>query len=260
MEFKRIVNIYFSATGNTKKILHSMGANYDLPMVDVDITSYSEHDKEYTFYKDDLVLVGMPVYGGRIPAPAQVRLAHMHGNHTMVVLMADYGNRAYEDALLEMKNIVERNGFYVGAAAAFVAEHSIMHSVAANRPDAQDEIQIKTFMQEVKNKFAKLEKVEAVEPLTLPGTNPYRSFDGVPLKPKANNDCTACGLCASLCPMHAIPVEDPKTTNHDVCISCMRCIHECPQHARKLNKIMLAASESVFARKNRERKEPEFFL
>ena len=260
MEFKRIVNIYFSATGNTKKILHSMGEVYDLPMVDVDITSYKEHDKEYTFYRDDLVLVGMPVYGGRIPAPAQVRLAHMHGNHTMVVLMADYGNRAYEDALLEMENIVKANGFFVGAAAAFVAEHSIMHSVAKNRPDVEDEKKIKSFMQDVKEKFSALTKVEELLPLHLPGMYPYRSFDGVPLKPKASDACNACGLCASLCPMHAIPVEDPKSTDHNVCISCMRCIAVCPQHARKLNKVMLSPAEKVFALKNRDRQEPEFFL
>lgn len=90
------------------------------------------------FGPDDLVLFGVPVYGGRIPSPAVQTLRRMQGSRTPAVLVAAYGNREYDDALLELADIAAANGFIPFAAAALIAEHSIMHSVAAGRPDAQD--------------------------------------------------------------------------------------------------------------------------
>lgn len=85
------------------------------------------------FGPDDLVLFGVPVYGGRIPSPAVQTLRRMQGSRTPAVLVAAYGNREYDDALLELADIAAANGFIPFAAAALIAEHSIMHSVAAGR-------------------------------------------------------------------------------------------------------------------------------
>ena len=57
------------------------------------------------FGPDDLVLFGVPVYGGRIPSPAVQTLRRMQGSRTPAVLVAAYGNREYDDALLELADI-----------------------------------------------------------------------------------------------------------------------------------------------------------
>ena len=209
------------------------------------------------FGPDDLVLFGVPVYGGRIPSPAVQTLRRMQGSRTPAVLVAAYGNREYDDALLELADIAAANGFIPFAAAALIAEHSIMHSVAAGRPDAQDAKKIEAFGTQL---WKKLSTSEALSPVSVKGTRPYKEFGGVPMKPKAGRSCTGCGICAALCPAHAIPANVPSCTDKDACISCMRCIKVCPVHARRLNPLMLRTAESAFYQKYNARREPEFIL
>ena len=83
-----------------------------------------------------------------------------------------YGNREYDDALLETKNALRANGFQVIAAAAFIAEHSIVRTIAAGRPDAEDEALCRQFAAEVEKKLSSSATV------TVPGNDPY-----VELKP-----------------------------------------------------------------------------
>lgn len=48
------------------------------------------------------------------------------------------GNRNYDDALIELRNILEQDGFRTVAGGAFVSEHSFSKTLAAGRPDAKD--------------------------------------------------------------------------------------------------------------------------
>ena len=47
----------------------------------------------------------MPVYAGRVPALAVERLKGIKTSGVKCVIVAVYGNRAYEDALVEMQDI-----------------------------------------------------------------------------------------------------------------------------------------------------------
>ena len=47
----------------------------------------------------------MPVYAGRVPALAVERLKGMKTSGVKCVIVAVYGNRAYEDALVEMQDV-----------------------------------------------------------------------------------------------------------------------------------------------------------
>ena len=161
------------------------------------------------------------------------------------------------DALRQFFVRAAANGFIPFAAAALIAEHSIMHSVAAGRPDAQDAKKIEAFGTQL---WKKLSTSEALSPVSVKGTRPYKEFGGVPMKPKAGRSCTGCGICAALCPAHAIPANVPSCTDKDACISCMRCIKVCPVHARRLNPLMLRTAESAFYQKHNARREPEFIL
>ena len=73
-----------------------------------------------------------------VPALFLKYLDLFSGNGTPAALVATYGCREYEDALLELKTEVKKRGFKVIGAAAFPAEHSIVNSIGARRPNKAD--------------------------------------------------------------------------------------------------------------------------
>lgn len=257
MDIKSVTSIFFSPTGSTHRLVSLLTGAFPPETCEVDITPYTQRQLHMEFGPNDLVVFGIPVYGGRIPAPAAETLSRMHGCQTPAVLVAAYGNREFDDALLELADIAAGNGFIPFAAAALIAEHSIMHSVATGRPDAQDAAKITAFGAQV---WAKLSAASELSPVSVKGGRPYKAFGGVPMKPKAGRNCTGCGICAALCPAHAIPVSAPGRTDKNACISRMRCIKVCPSHARRLNPVILRTAESAFYQKFNARREPEFIL
>ncbi|MEG1774440.1 MAG: 4Fe-4S binding protein, partial [Oscillospiraceae bacterium] len=192
-----------------------------------------------SFEAEDLCILGVPSFGGRVPAAALARLVQMKAKNTPTILVAAYGNRDYDDTLAELKEALSPNGFRVIAAIAAVTEHSIMRQFGAGRPNAEDENVLRGFAKTIRQA---LEQAAALPEITLCGNTPYRDYAGLPLRPKASAACTKCGLCAALCPVHAIPPDQPSATQKDRCITCMRCVAVCPQHARALNPVMLFAA------------------
>ena len=124
--------------------------------------------------------------------------------------MAVYGNRAFEDTLAELADLLCAAGFRCTAGVAAVAQHSIFPQFAAKRPDAADAAQLAAFARQVR---AALDGGAVPRPV-LPGNRPYRPLGVMDLKPRAGAGCTACGLCASRCPVGAIPLQAPRKPMH----------------------------------------------
>ncbi len=259
MEIKKATGVVFSATDSTKHVADTVLSKLGFETKLADITRLADKAPGQ-FAEDELVLFAVPSFGGRVPAPALAKIAQCKGDGTPAVLLAVYGNRAFDDTLAELQDTVEKGGFQVVAAGAFVAEHSIFHEVAANRPDERDEVFIDSFAQDVRRRLDSVGSVEECGTPEIPGNRPYCKFDGVPFKPAAGDDCVQCGICAGECPVGAIPDDAPNTTKNDVCISCMRCIKRCPNHARSIDGIKFKAAAKVFGQKCKERQEPQFFL
>ena len=60
--------LYFSPTGTTEKILESVSGAMDYPVKNTyDLTRSENREKHITFSDEDIVIVGVPVYAGRIP-------------------------------------------------------------------------------------------------------------------------------------------------------------------------------------------------
>lgn len=246
-----VKGILFSPTGGTKRVLDIL--LQELTGEQVCDLSHTVSEN-ISFHETDTVIIAVPSFGGRVPAIALERLKTLAGNGAKAILVVTYGNRAYDDTLLELQECVEHLNFHVVGAIAAVTEHSIMRQYGTGRPDAQDEEALRLFAKKIKENTWKDTK------LHLPGNHPYREYTGVPLKPKANHACTACGLCARECPVSAIPLDHPDQTNIDACISCMRCIAICPNNARSLNKLMVAAAAMKLKSACKDRKENALFL
>ena len=260
MNIKKISSVFFSPTKSTNKVLSAITDRLPINAERVDITCYSERERALSFPSDELALFGVPVYGGRVPVSAVERFGRMRGEGTPSVLVVTYGNREYDDALLELKELTEKNGFITVAAAAFIAEHSIMRSVANGRPDSEDKRKIQAFADEVWAKTARIKSASELGELKVPGKTPYIEFGGVPMKPEADSACVKCGACVPQCPVNAIPADSPESTDKSRCITCLRCVMVCPACARSLNKAVMAEREKVFAQMNSARKEPEVFI
>lgn len=253
---KEVHLIYFSPALSTRKIIRSIGKAINYSVKEYDITQGLPQLP--TFKDDDLVVFGVPVYSGRVPALATQYLQKIKGSSTPAVLVCVYGNREYEDALLELKNITRQNGFRPIAAGAFIARHSIFPKVAINRPDRQDDERIADFAQRC---IAAYQHKDPAKELEIKGNYPYREISKIPLVPKGDSKCDNCNTCVKMCPVNAIPENNPKKTNKDLCISCARCIAVCPQHSRKFRGLIYSiASRKFESTYTTTRKEPEFFF
>ena len=224
----------FSPTGGTAAVMAQLSKAF---VVDSRIDLSRDEDWQgVRFTARDVCLIGMPSYGGRAPAIALERLRQFEGGGARAVLVCVYGNRDFEDTLLEMVDTVRACGFRPVAAVAAVAEHSLLPQYATGRPNGRDVNELRQIGQDIRQDLLDYPEKHKVG---VPGNRPYRSYDGVPLKPKAKRKrCTECGLCASKCPVSAIPLDNPSKTYTDRCISCMRCVQICPAHARRVNPIV----------------------
>ena len=198
----------------------------------------------------------MPVFAGRIPAICAQQLKNLKGQGTPAIVAVVFGNRAYEDALLELTDLLRENGFLPIGGCAMVARHSIFPAVAKGRPDEQDTQRLQAFTETCKGL---VEKGEWKETLNVPGNHPYREAGGLPLRPSGDKKCIDCGICVGVCPVQAIPADNPRITEKDKCIVCTACIYHCPQNARGFHGLPYIAAEMAFKKKCAEPQAAEFF-
>lgn len=252
----KLYDIVFSPTGGTKKVADYLTGALEGDVTTVDLTDSKQDFDDISLTKKDVAVISVPSYGGRVPAVAAERLGVVHGNGARAILVCVYGNRAYEDTLVELEDAAKRVGFQVIAAVSAIAEHSIARQFASGRPDAQDAAQLSDFAKQIQHKLSEADSSVPV----IPGNRPYKKSGGVGMVPKATKECTNCGICAEKCPVQAIDRENPKKVDEKACISCMRCVAVCPQGARKLNPIMLSAASLMLKKVCSERKKCELFL
>lgn len=259
MKTENINLVYFSATNTTQKIMKHIATRMEGDIKEYNITE-SAPETDIVMNSSDLLIIGMPVYAGRIPAITLSALNKFKGELTPAIIVCVYGNRDYDDALLELKDVVEANGFKVISAGAFIAQHSIFPQVGTNRPDEKDLETIAGFAQKSKQIIESAADLTLLPEITPKGNRPYKVPGKLPLQPSGNRKCTACGSCVKHCPVQAIAADTPRKTDKNKCIACGRCIVVCPADARHFGGLLYKAAGRKFVKTYSERKEPEVYF
>ena len=251
----KIHQIIFSPTGGTRRVSETLCRGIDKESVVTDLCVKAVDIRPAHIHEDDLAVIALPVFAGRVPALAVERLRMVNPHGAKCVVVAVYGNRAYDDALLEMQDVATEMGFRVIAAVGAVAEHSIIRKYGKGRPDADDEQTLRRFAADI---MKKAEGTDCAMP-ELPGNRPYKKGGKVP-HPKGRRGCNRCGICARQCPADAIPLSDPKTVDTAKCISCMKCVSVCPTGVRSIGAVMNFLATQGLKKVCATRKENELYI
>ena len=273
MNVSQVYAVYFSATGNTRKVTttlaNALAVSFDVPLEVRDFTLPAAREEAYEFAAGDLVVFGMPTYAGKLPNKLlDFVKSGFHGNGALAVPVVTFGNRSFDNSLAELCACLEGDGFHTIGAGAFACRHAFTDALADGRPDWDDKRQMGEFAARIADKVKDLTDIPA--PVAVPGdaAAPYyvpKGTDGQPvkfLKAKPQTDlgkCTDCGACARLCPMGAI---DPKNTAlvPGTCIKCQACVRKCTKHAKYFDDPAFLSHVAMLEANFTEPKENQLFL
>ncbi len=257
--------VYFSPTGTTKTIIEGIarGINQS-PVETIDITKSAVRKQQLQTSENELLVIGVPVYVGRVPAIAIDWLYTIKARSTPTVCIVVYGNREYGDALLELKDTVVKHGCVPIACAAFIGEHSFSSSetpIALARPDVSDLNHADLFVKRINEKLLSIASIDHISDIAVPGNYPYQEFKPWVLDFIAiDNKCSQCGVCAQVCPVDAIDLENSVLIDKEKCILCCACIKGCPEKALTVKTGPVKNVAMQLSQMCQRRREPEFFI
>ena len=268
---KTLNTMYFSPTGTTKTIIdeisnHILEKQFIKKGIMVDFTLPNSREEVQIFGKDDILLIGLPVYAGRAPNVLLDYLNSIKGENTLAIPVVLYGNRDYDDALIELSDILGKNGFKIIGAASFIGEHSFSKTLAKDRPDRGDlEISLgfaDKIYEKIRGKNDTEVKVKGninYKTYYIPKDEKGRSVDIRKVTPKTDENCIDCKICAEVCPMGSIDYEDVAKLN-GICIKCGACIKKCPTSSKYFDDPDYLRHKKELEDGLKLRKEPEIFI
>ena len=275
MNVQTVWAAYFSATDTTKTVVtqvaRALAQRCTAPLKTFDFTPPQVRRTPKSFGPGDLVVFGTPVYAGRVPNLLIKYVASIQGPGALAVPIVCYGNRNYDDALMELCRTLEAGGFHTLSAGAFACQHAFSQTQAAGRPDISDRTIAGGFAYQTAEKLFALSALEELGPAAVRGNDPVgpyytpRDRHGNPINilkvtPKTSDACSECGLCAEECPLGSIDPEDPKVMAGP-CMKCNRCVRLCPEGAKYFDDPNYLYHKTELEEQfSFPRKEPELFL
>lgn len=274
MNISCVKAVYYSATGTTEKVVtgiaEKIAAALGVPMEVYDYSLPQNRAEGKTYTADQLVVFGTPVYAGRVPNKMlPVVQNNFKGEGALAVPVVTFGNRSFDNGLIELRNELENNGFHTIAGAGVACEHVFSKKLAAGRPDTEDWKKLTAFAEAVAEKVRALTEIPS--PIAVRGDDPVGPYytplgtDGKPAvflkaKPKTKEElCDKCGICARVCPMGSVNPENPLEIT-GICIKCQACIKKCPTQAKYFDDAAFLSHVSMLEQNYTRRAEAEVFV
>ncbi|MFR3272422.1 MAG: DUF362 domain-containing protein [Slackia sp.] len=258
METKKMYSVVFSATGSTKTIVRRFCRAFGVDAEEFDVT----REKARSIKRSMRAILWFSAFRRTEAAflsRALDKIAACEGNGACAVLVVSYGNRDIDDTLLELADAVEKAGFRVVSAAAFVAQHSIFERVASGRPDAADFADIDAFAKE-RTRSSHRPPHTTIARRAGAGLSALSRIRRRAVHPRDCGGVHRVRRCALECPVGAISLENPKSIDAARCISCMRCVAVCPLKGRSLRGLKFKMAAGVFTVKHSRRQGSRMYL
>lgn len=266
MKLESLKLVCFSPTGTTKAIIQGIARGINQNTVElIDITKPNARKQQLQTSENELLVVAVPVYMGRVPALLIEWLHAIKARNTPTVCIVVYGNRVYDDALLELKDILIKCGCIPIACGAYIGEHSFSSSktpIAVARPDTSDLNHAELFGRKINEKLLSISSIDHISDIKVPGEYPYRGdtklwiVDFIAI----SNKCSQCGVCAKECPVGAIDLQNSSLLDTEKCILCCACIKCCPKNVRMMKTGIVKDASIRLIEMCKGRKEPVFFF
>ena len=269
---KKIHSCYFSATGTTKKTVGTLSkliaSKLHLPIFNYDFTTKEARQNIPNFEQNDLIIMGTPVIAGRVPNLLLPFLQSLKAEGCYGIPIVLYGNRNYDDALIELTILMQNAEIKVIGAGAFIGEHSFSTILGAGRPDNKDLNILEKFANQIINKIHEnslnlIEEIPGDKTLSVyykPRDRHGNHIDIRKVKPKTNENCTKCMLCANICPLLSISFEDVSQVT-GICMKCCACIKRCPENAKYFDDPGYLYHKTELEEQYANiRREPEYFI
>lgn len=234
MKISKIRAIYFSGTGNTGRCVaalsEQLGKLLEVPYEMVSIAPQAARIKKFEFAEDELAIVAVPTYDGRVPKFLLPFFeTQIQGNKTATIGLCTYGNQDFGNTLIELRELLSSKDMTTISAGAIVSQHVLAPEVGTRRPNPMDMQRIYNLAKFTADKVKNLDSLPT-EPLKVPGTlplGPYvspRDRFGYPVnigksRPKtdpAHKETAA--VCAKVCPVGAIAPDGIQIPG-----PCMHC-------------------------------------
>ena len=274
MKISCVKAVFYSAAGSTEKVVtgvaEKIAAALGVPMEVYDFTLPENRTEAKTYGADQLVVFGTPVYAGRVPNKMlPIVQNNFKGEGALAVPVVTFGNRSYDNGLIELRNELENNGFHTIAGAAVVCEHVFSNKLASGRPNEEDWEKLSAFATAAAEKVRAMTEIPA--PIAVRGEDPVGPYytplgtDGKPAvflkaKPKTNEElCDKCGTCAKVCPVGSISMENLSEVN-GICIKCQACIKKCPKGAMYFDDEAFLSHVAMLEQNYTRRAEMEVFI
>lgn len=242
--------LFISPTKNTKKVTRAIATGIASVLSEddffsIDLTPKDARRTVYDFGPEDIVIIGVPTYAGRIPNKLMPYIKDsIYGDNTKAISVVTYGNRAYDNSLKELYYLMNDGGFLVTAACSAPCEHAFTDKLATNRPTQNDIDELKNFGKKIGKKIADNQS-SILTDADIPGQKldemkyyiPKKEYNTAAnfLKAMPITDprsCINCGNCRTICPMDCY--KNSPTAPEGVCIKCYGCIKACPTNAKTI--------------------------
>lgn len=266
MRIESVKMAYFSPTGTTEAVARGVVNGLGpVPVESFDLTRLEARTVPLRTTESDLLIIAVPVYMGRVPALLGDWLDAMRLQGAPAVCVVVYGNRAYENALLELTDMVRQRGGIPVAGAACIGEHSFADPdapVALGRPDTLDLRHARELGEQVREKLRSITSATGIPDLVVPGERPYGgvtklwNVDFI----EVGDQCVQCGHCAEICPMGAIDLDNSAAVDQVKCITCCACLKQCPRNARTMKPGPVMEARKRLSSLYLEPKKPESYL